>query len=499
MAAVGGGAGGEVGKNIAAAKGVNRLFRVANHRQQRAGVRRGHLVQRIEDAVLARVGVLKLIHQRRRKLLANGRRQPAALLGVGVAGVGLQGLVQANQQVVKIHHRFAALVRVQHAAQPLAGVRQHAMVKRRQRRQLGVQRRQRAQRLARRRAVAFPDVRQEVWRQAAPVQAVVQLRQMRLAGPGLQRVQQFGQGGGAQAVAVIRLGRLPVGKARAQFRHPLRPAGFERGGFLQAVLTPARQRQRPTPDGGRLRQFAQQRAQGVGQLVRGGPVHGHGGKVGVGQRIDKGAPVVAHAVGVARAVVAVQAFVKQIAAVQRVLAQHAQTPAVDGRNRRVVQQIGRQRQPPRRLFAAQAVGCVQAGQQTQAEGVGFGGRGVAAQPVGQAGQPLADAVAQLAGGGFGKGHHQNLAGAQRRQPRAIVRAVAQRQPHIQRGQGVGFAGAGAGLNQPAAGQRQGQGVQRLAHHKHSLGDRVACSRGRYRRSAQSRARSPPASSAGQSG
>ena len=237
------------------------------------------------------------------------------------------------------------------------------------------------------------------------------------------------------------------------------------------------QRLRAAPVG--RRQRAQQRAQGIGQGVRRWPVAGQQGKLGIGQGVNKSAPVVAHCFVVALAVVLIQGFVKQIAAVQRVFAQHAQAPAVDGGNRRVVEQIGRQRQADGRLLAAQAVVGVQAGQQAPAEYIGLVHRCVAAQPVGQPGQAQADALAQLAGGGLGKGHHQNLAGRQGRQAlrRVGVGVVAQHQAHVQRRQGVGFAGAGAGFNQPAAGQRQGQRVKWLAHAA-SGGNRVARSSGR---------------------
>ena len=79
--------------------------------------------------------------------------------------------------------------------------------------------------------------------------------------------------------------------------------------------------------------------------------------------------------------------------------------------------------------------------------------------LGGLGQPGADAVPQLLGGGVGKGDHQQVRRQQVLQWAVFCLAMAQHQAHIQDGDGEGFAGACAGLDQRAAVQGQGQWVQ----------------------------------------
>ena len=68
-------------------------------------------------------------------------------------------------------------------------------------------------------------------------------------------------------------------------------------------------------------------------------------------------------------------------------------------------------------------------------------------------QALAYAVAQLCGGCFGEGHHQNL-----RWQQSLIAPMAQHQAQIKRGQGPRFARACTGLNHLSPLQRQ---IQRL--------------------------------------
>ena len=100
------------------------------------------------------------------------------------------------------------------------------------------------------------------------------------------------------------------------------------------------------------------------------------------------------------------------------------------------------------------------------------------------GQPRSDAIPQFQRGRFGEGHHQDLRRGQRfterrgllgrfgplKKPhvhvgrirriktRSAALAVSQHQPQVQRCDRVGLAGAGTGLDQPAAPQRK---MQRL--------------------------------------
>ena len=95
---------------------------------------------------------------------------------------------------------------------------------------------------------------------------------------------------------------------------------------------------------------------------------------------------------------------------------------------------------------------------------------MAAKAGGRLHQPGANALAQLARGRAGEGHHQNLrrlqgAGLALR-GKGIGPAVAQHQAHDQGGNRPGFAGAGAGLYQAAAVQGEGEGGQWVQGFRH---------------------------------
>ena len=90
-----------------------------------------------------------------------------------------------------------------------------------------------------------------------------------------------------------------------------------------------------------------------------------------------------------------------------------------------------------------------------------------AEHLGRLHQAGTDAVAQLAGGSVGEGHHEDF----RRQQlagEAVGAAVAEHQAQVQGGNGEGLAGTGAGFDQPAAVQWEAQRqralvVRELAH------------------------------------
>ena len=61
----------QVGVNIRAAEGIDGLFGVTDHKQTTVVAIGFNLIKGIEDAVLKRIGVLKLVDQRYWKLTAN--------------------------------------------------------------------------------------------------------------------------------------------------------------------------------------------------------------------------------------------------------------------------------------------------------------------------------------------------------------------------------------------------------------------------------------------
>ena len=189
------------------------------------------------------------------------------------------------------------------------------------------------------------------------------------------------------------------------------------------------------------------------------------------QREDEVAPVVAHGVGQQFAFVGQAAFGRRLAAVERVLQQHALAPAMDGEHGGLVHPLRGEFEAARGGGARVLVGIV--GDQREQEVVGLA---LAAERGGGLGQARADAFAQFRGGGPGERHHQDLRGQQGR-----AAAVAQHQAQVQRGDGPGLAGAGAGLDELDAGQRQAQGIQRCGRaHAAPPSPRTLSNSGRYR-------------------
>ena len=93
-------AGAQIGKDIGAAKGVDRLFRVADQQQRQLGLIK---IERAENTILLRIGILKFVNQRHRIAGANGvGQQRAARL--------LQRLVETAQQIVEAEQRAQALL-----------------------------------------------------------------------------------------------------------------------------------------------------------------------------------------------------------------------------------------------------------------------------------------------------------------------------------------------------------------------------------------------------
>ena len=177
------------------------------------------------------------------------------------------------------------------------------------------------------------------------------------------------------------------------------------------------------------------------------------------QRVAALAPVVLGGFGAQGFFVGYQCFVKQTAAVKSVFAQHALAPGVDGVDGGFVHALGGVVQRPGGLAARLAFGVV--GQQHSQKRVGCIGQ-LATKALRRLQQPGANAVGQFARGGAGKGHHQNLRraqGAVKAVRGAVGIAVAQYQAQVERGDRPGLAGARAGLDQVAAPQVQGVGLQ----------------------------------------
>src|SRR5690606_18834572 len=146
----------------------------------------------------------------------------------------------------------------------------------------------------------------------------------------------------------------------------------------------------------------------------------------------------------------------------------------NGEDGRLVETVhGQQQAPPRRLAGIAAVQLIE-------EVIATLATLVERQQLGQA---RADTLAQFGGGGSGVGNHQDLPDRQ---------LALQKQACVQRGQGPGLAGAGAGLDQRAAIERRVMQIE-FVHSPSSSPPARACSAGPSSCSASCSKRSPSGS------
>ncbi|MNO55632.1 hypothetical protein D3C76_461250 [compost metagenome] len=167
----------QVGVDIGAAEGVDRLLRIANHEQ--AGFRAvlGDAVDALEDPVLDRIGVLEFIDQRYRKLLTDDTGQALACL----AG---QGVLQAQEHVVEAHFGTSPLFHFEARRDPRCGVFEQAGFRADQGLQLLLQRLHGMQGRVIRRLTRLPGFSQTCRGQAGEAGAQIELRLLVITGPG---------------------------------------------------------------------------------------------------------------------------------------------------------------------------------------------------------------------------------------------------------------------------------------------------------------------------
>ena len=452
----------QVAVDVGAAKAVDRLLGVADQQQGAGAAVVADAVEPVEDAHLHRRGVLKLVHQRHRVLGQDAVAQAQRRLAVGL---GVQRLVEPVQQVGKAE---AAGLLLEHR-QPGADTG------RRMQAQAGAQRRQRVQRPQQ--LGQGLEVIGHLLDPGTGFEGLVQAGGCQAGGAGLEvgrfGVIPFGPGRqrGQPGVVVTRRELALVERAGLEgellvqpLAHrggALRPAAFERGNVARPLGAQALDQRLQRALAGIRGQHLRQQGLGVAsQRIDIAPDRQRGVPGRARQRVELGAPVVACGLGQQRGLVAGELFIEQAAGVERMLAQHALAPGVDGVHRRVVHALGRHRKTPGCGLARRAGWVV--GQQAGQQAVVRGGLGLAAKDAGGLQQAGTDAVGQLAGGGPGEGHHQDLGRLQRPlEPR--LAAVAQHQAQVERGNRPGLAGAGTGLDQAAAPKREAQRVQDFSH------------------------------------
>ena len=440
----------QVGVDITAAEAIDRLLGVTDQEQRRRQAEFAHLRRiaehGVEDAPLAVVGILELIDQRDAVLRAQLLHQCQPLRA-------FQRQRHAIDQIVVGLHPASAL----QCLQPLRGV--------------GAKRVQEIQRGGTQPGIAFGQQRdiarqrrlqRRRWRALGELlvglggQCLGQQRWQALIGQQLARVGALGPGQQlpAQRVQPPQLvghavDPLVVDRIAEVDEELLAMRAHACGQcFRRALQGRMRIGQRHRLRQRMQRRCGQQRAQIGGQRVRGGPQPG--------QRFQRGRVVGMHTPQVGRQLlqqltVTGQQFrrVEGVAALQRMLAQHAGAEAVDGEDGGQVDLVRGHLQAP-----LQCGGTLGAALQMALQD--FAGQAYIRRftlgrfQIDQAcrqRQALADALAQFLGGSVGEGHCQDLADAQ---------ALLHHQAGEQRGQGEGLAGAGAGFDQSNAIQRQGQ-------------------------------------------
>ena len=421
------GRGVQIGVDIAAAKAVDGLLGVADQ-DQTAVIAPG--VDPLQDLVLQRIGVLELIDQ---------GPGPGRMQGVGQtrAAVGMDdGAMQRLDHVGEAELPAGAL------ALPGQGVHGRARVaqggddgQRLQAAKIGG-RAAAEQRLAARLGFLL-ELGLGLAQRGGPG------RQQRHGGVAVHGPRQRLQGGldAAEIVdALVQGGCLAQGVVM--------PAGGQRLGEVLPARSPGlarsigQGRDLIVPGSGESGMRAQpERLERRSEIVGTGPELGESRLGAVTERV--GPPVVGHHLVVDLAVVDLFAAVEGQGAVEGVLLRGALGEAVDGGDGGLVHAVRGLRQAPGHGLARLVAGRDQSLGEPVLGRLGPG-RVRMAGDAGGLGQALADALAQLLGGGPGEGHHQDLAHRD---------ALLQDQAQVQPGQAEGLAGAGAGFDQAQAVQR----------------------------------------------
>ena len=385
----------QVGVDVGTAKGVDRLFGIAD--QEQAGVRVivFDAVNALEDAVLNRVGVLEFVDQRDRELLADQRCQTLAALR-------LQRGIQTQQHVVESHFCTATLLFFEACTDPLGSVLQNSGIGRRQCVEArfecghGVQPRMT-------RGLAFPGLGHAFGCQTGEAGANVQLLKRLVFGPGLELVE--------PGIEITRLHLAAIdgfaGDAfmaeREQFVCPITPRRFQfdqhRSPLQQTLLDQLRRRLAFIGVTLAGEQAAYSRQQRCGAT----PIAAHPVQRIALHRVAEQPPVIAQHLAEQIAVIGFQRLREQATTVERMLTQHALTPAVNGRDggfvhplRGDIEAVGTARPLLRIKLIAQL------GNQS------VGGSDFIAEESRGLSQACPNAFTQLFGSSVGKRHYEDL-------------------------------------------------------------------------------------------
>ena len=394
----------EVAVDVGAAKAVDGLFRVADQQQGRGRAVVGDAVQPVEDARLDGRGVLELVDQCDRVLRQHAGPQP---FGVRAVAGRVERIVEPGQHVGKAE---AAGLRLQ-LGQARGDARRRVRAQMSGRHGQGFHGLHQA--LEGREVIGQFDAavgRQRInhaGRREADV-ALLQVKNIRriVVSPGGKRFEPRLEVLGSQLLPVERaalVGHLRI-EPGSHITCPMCPAKLQgRERFPALARQPLDQLAEAARTGVFRQGLADQLARIFGQRIDISPHAQCHVELRAGQRVELLAPVVLRRLDLHRAFVGGEFLVEQATAVERVLAQHALAPGVDGVHGRVVHALGRQAQPPRGAAAGRAFRVV--GQQIDQEGVAVVGLGFAAKAARGFKQARSDAVGQLTRGGAREGHH----------------------------------------------------------------------------------------------
>ena len=392
MPAGGGAAGLQVAVDVRAAKAVDRLLGVADQQQRAARVVVRGAVERVEQAVLQRRGVLELVDQRHRVLGEDALAQARALR----AG---EGAVEALEQVGEAEAARLVLERGEALADPGGGVHPQRAARVAQGSEGLDQAGEGGEVLGQRgrRGVGLARFAQAVGGEAvAGAVAELELALERVARPLLERLQP------GRVVALVQPGAIPLSGVGGELlvepvlhrARALGPALRERDQRTAVGAADALDQRGQRFATGRiaprfgppdrillarlpravvplraLQRLADQLAHVRDQGMHVGPLRERELQRLAGERVAVLAPVVLRGFGQQHALVGGELLVEGVAAVEGVLAQHALAPCVDGEHRRVVHGLGRHRQAPGGVAARGRVGV--GGEQRVEQGVGF--------------------------------------------------------------------------------------------------------------------------------
>ncbi|MNI02207.1 hypothetical protein D3C73_550730 [compost metagenome] len=310
------------------------------------------------------------------------------------------------------------------------------------------------------RCIALPGFGHAIRGQARETGADIQLLEGFVFGPGFDFFEPWLEIACLHLASVDALARDALVADGKQLVRPLRPGLFQFDQGSPSLLQALRNYLGGLFALKRIALTGKQRTNPRQQRRRTAPIAAHPIQRITLHRVAEQPPVIAQDLPQQIAVVGFQGLGKQAAAVEGVLAQHALAPTVDSRHCCLVHPLGGDIQAvcaPGPLLGQVLI--------TQLGNQAVGGRRFIAEKACGLGESRANAFAQLFSGGVGKGHDEDLRRQELTSEATVLSTIAKYQAQVQRGNGEGLAGPGAGFDQLTATQRESQGQRCLCTHQ----------------------------------